>query len=414
MKIREGFGEVRNLRKCAMDKLDNVGALKGQRVLDLTRLLPGGFCSLMLADMGADVIKIEEPGRGDYSRDIEPLAQTMSGSFLLLNRNKRSIELNLKSPEGREIFMHLAGAADVVIEGFRPGVMDRLGLSYATLRADNPRLIYCAITSYGQTGPYRDRPGHDLNTLAITGALNLFSRPDVGPMVPGLSIADIGGGGQMALTGILATLIFRSASGHGQFVDVSMTDGLVSWLTMHGADYLFAGIEPRGGERPFLGQAACYNVYRCADGEYVALGIVETHFWQRFCQAVGLKELASRQWCGADEARLQRQRVQEIFDTRTRQQWLELLEPIDIPLAPVNSFTEAFRDPHFLSRDLLLEIDHPLEGRIPQLGFPLKFSDTPCSIRREPPTRGQHTDEVLKEAGYSADQISGFRAAGAI
>ena len=277
-------------------------ALEGITVLDLTRLLPGAFCSQIMADLGADVIKIEQLEGGDYNRTFLPLAKEESGSFLLLNRNKKSVALNLKSEEGKQVFRDLVATADVVLEGFRPGVMERLGLSYEKLAAINPKLVYCAISGYGQDGPMRLEPGHDLNYLALAGALQLFGKAGEDPIVPGLSIADVGGGSLMASTGIMAALISRGKTGKGQFVDISMFDGAVSWLAYHAADYLFADIEPRGGERPFIGGAPCYNVYRCADGRHVALGIIEDHFWHRFCDAVGLAELKEVQWPTGENA----------------------------------------------------------------------------------------------------------------
>lgn len=227
-------------------------ALAGLKVLDLTRLLPGAFCTQLLADYGADVLKIEQPGAGDYNRQFAPIAKEESGSFLLLNRNKRSLTLNLKAEEGRDVFRRLVKEADVVVEGFRPGVMTRLGLDYDALHGVNPRIVYCAISGFGQDGPYALKSGHDLNYLGIAGALQLFGTPDTGPIVPGLSIADVGGGSLMAAFGILAALGARERTGKGQFIDISMTDGLVSWLCYHAADYLFAGVEPAAACRASL------------------------------------------------------------------------------------------------------------------------------------------------------------------
>jgi crotonobetainyl-CoA:carnitine CoA-transferase CaiB-like acyl-CoA transferase len=253
-------------------------ALAGLTVLDLTRLLPGAYCTQMLADLGADVIKVEEPGRGDYNREFPPINVKEPGSFLLLNRNKRSVTVNLKTDNGKAILRRLAARADILVEGFRPGVMDRLGVGYEALTKENPRLIYCAISGYGQDGPYAKTPGHDLNYMALAGALQLFGKAGEGPIVPGLSIADQGGGSLMAAFGILAAVLGRARTGKGQFVDVSMTDGAVSWLGYHAADYLFAGVEPKGGERRFIGQAPCYNVFRCADGRHITLGLIEPQF----------------------------------------------------------------------------------------------------------------------------------------
>lgn len=390
------------------------GALDGITVLDASRLLPGAFCSQILADMGARVIKIEQPGSGDYNRSFPPIAKQESGSFLLLNRNKESLTLNLKSEAGKSIFRRLAATADVVLEGFRPGVMDRLGLGYEDLRDLNRGLVYCAISGFGQDGPYRLKPGHDLNYMALAGAAQLFGRAGGDPMVPGLSIADVGGGSQMAVAGILAALIARGADGEGQMVDISMTDGALSWLSLHGADHFFAGIEPRGGERPFIGQAPCYNIYRCADGRHVALGIIEEHFWHRFCDHLKLGELKAQQWPEGREAEVQFHRLAALFETRSRDQWVAELDPIDIPFSAVNSMEEAFQDPQAKHRRMYLEVDHPVEGRIPQIGFPVKLSGTPCQLHSAPPLLGEHNTAILGDLGYAPHEIAQLEASGAV
>lgn len=389
-------------------------ALEGIKVLDLTRLLPGAFCSQIMADLGAEVIKIEQPDGGDYNRAFLPLARKESGSFLLLNRNKKSVALNLKNEEGKEILRRLVRDADVLLEGFRPGVMERLGLSYEKLAEINPKLVYCAISGYGQDGPLRLAPGHDLNYLAMAGALQLFGKAGEDPIVPGLSIADVGGGSLMASTGIMAALIARGKTGRGQFVDISMFDGAVSWLAYHGADYLFGDIEPRGGERPFIGQAACYNVYRCADGKHVALGIIEEHFWHRFCDAVGMPQLKEKQWPTGDEARQQKQQLDGLFAQRTRDAWVEFLAPADIPFSAVFNMQEAFSQPHFKKRELLQSVEHPVEGTVPQLGFPIKLSGTPASIRTPPPLLGEHTAEILRGIGYTQSELERLEAGGVV
>ena len=389
-------------------------ALSGLRVLDLTRLLPGAFCSLLLADQGAEVIKIEQPGKGDYNRAFAPIHKKESGSFLLLNRNKKSLTLNLKADLGKEIFLKLVEKADVVIEGFRPGVMTRLALDYQRLAERNPRIIYCAISGYGQDGPYVEVSGHDINYMAQGGALQLFAERGRRPIVPGLSIADVGGGSLTAVFGILTALLARERTGRGQFVDVSMLDGAISWLTYHGADYLFAGTEPRGGERPFLGLAACYNVYTCADGRFLSLGIIEEHFWHRFCDLIDRPDLKDKQWPEGKEAETQYEEVAACFASKSCDTWVKRLTEADIPVARLNTMEEAFNDPQVRHREMLQYIDHPVEGRIPQLGFPVKFSHTPARMKTPPPLLGEHTDEILAACGYDQSEIQRLRNEGVV
>src|SRR5215212_10301601 len=299
------------------------GALAGVRVLDLTRLLPGGFCTGLLADFGADVLKVEDTGLGDYVRWAPPRYEgadpsAASALFLALNRNKRSIRVNLKAHEGREVLLRLVREADVLVEGFRPGVMDLLGVGYERLREENPGLVYCAITGYGQDGPYRDRSGHDMNYLGLIGMLGLTGEPDGPPVQPAGQIADVGGGALMAAFGILAALRERDRSGAGQLVDVSMADGALSWLALVAGRFLADGQLPRRGGLELAGGLVCYRPYACRDG-WVTLGALEPKFWQAWCRGVGREELVEKQFeRPGSEAHAE---VERIFLERTRDQW---------------------------------------------------------------------------------------------
>lgn len=251
-------------------------------------------------------------------------------------------------------------------------------------------------------------------TCLVPGALQLFGKAGEGPIVPGLSIADAGGGSLTATTGILAALISRCLTHEGQFVDISMTDGVVSWLELHAADYPFGGVEPKGGERPFIGQAPCYNVYRCSDGKHVALGAIEPHFWERFCEVAQLPAFAREHYPEGAAAKRCYAEIAAIMATRTRDEWAAIADSADIPLTPANTMQEGFAHPHLQHRQMLMSVDRPVEGTIPQIGFPIKMSGTPCEIRMPPPTLGQHNEEIFGAAGYAPDDIARMRQEGAI
>jgi crotonobetainyl-CoA:carnitine CoA-transferase CaiB-like acyl-CoA transferase len=275
----------------------------------------------------------------------------------------------------------------------------------------NPRLVYCAISGYGQDGPYRDVPGHDMNYLGITGMLQLIARPETGPLVPGPLFADIGGGTMMAVYGVMAALLARAHTGRGQFVDVSMTDGAMHFMHSHASDWLIAGNEPKGGEQRVAGGSAPYNTYRCADGRWLTLGIIEEHFWQRLRDLVDPVNLPAEPFPSPDETAKARAILTEAFLGAPRDEWVARLWAADIPAGPVHSLEDAFADPQMQAREMLLHVDHPVEGRVPQIGFPVKFSETPGAIHRPPPTLGQHTDEILRELGRDP---AALRAAGAV
>ena len=390
--------------------------LEGIRVLDLSRLLPGGFCSLLLADFGADVIKVEDTGMGDYLRSWPPFYEGVDDSaksalFLSLNRGKRSIRLDLKSAEGREAFLRAVRDADVVLESFRPGVLDRLGVGYETMREANPGIVYCAITGYGLDGPNRDRSGHDMNYLGLVGLLGLTGDADGAPTQASGQIADIGGGALMAAVGILAALRERDRSGEGQLVDVSMADGSLAWLAMVAGRYFADGVTPQRGDPELAGALVCYRPYQCADG-WVTLGALEPKFWAAWCVGVGREDLVEKQFERPGSAA--HQEVQAIFMERTREQWRAFASEHDCCLEPVLDLDEALESDLVRAREMVVELNPPGAGPVRQLGPPIKLSRTPASVREPGPALGEHTHEVLREAGYSDEEISVLEQAGAV
>lgn len=400
--------------------------LQGIRVLDLSRLLPGGFCSLLLADFGADVLKVEDTGMGDYIRWSPPYYEgahetAKSALFLSLNRNKRSIRLDLKNERGREALLRLVREYDVVLESFRPGVLDRLGVGYERMREENPGIVYCAISGYGQDGPKRDASGHDMNYLGLIGLLGLTGERGGEPVQAAGQIADLGGGALMAAFGILAALRERdgggagsevAGSGEGQLVDVSMADGALSWLAMVAATYFADGNVPLRGELPLAGSLICYRPYECADG-WVTLGALEPKFWQGFCRGVGREELIAAQFERPGSAA--HEQVKEIFKGRTREQWEAFARENDCCLEPVLELDEALGSELVGAREMVVEIDQPgAERAVRLLGVPVKLGRTPGDHARLPgPALGEHTEEVLRAAGYSAQEIAELLADGA-
>ena len=384
------------------------GPLEGITILDLTRLLPGGYCTLLLADLGADVIKVEEPGRGDYIRWSPPMVAGQSAAHLALNRGKRSIELNLKIPGGVELLRRLTRGADVLVESFRPGVLDRLGVGYESLAMENPRLVYCAITGYGQDGPYRDRAGHDINYVGYGGVLSMTGAPSGDPVLPGVQIGDLGGGGMMAALGILAALLERATTGQGRFIDVSMLDGVVSWLSVHAGAYLATGEVPTAGSVPLSGGLACYRTYRTAGGRHLTVGALEPHFWRALCEALGCADMVDTQYGPPQRQAEMADRLQAIFLERGRDEWLERLT--DTPcVGPVNDVAEALADPQVLHRRMVAEVEGVPVGP----GMPLKLSD-PRGPLRSAPGLGEHTAEVLATIGVGADELAELEAQGIV
>jgi alpha-methylacyl-CoA racemase len=387
------------------------GALDGVRVLDLTRLLPGGFCTLLLADMGADVLKVEDTGTGDYIRWMPPYyggedqqrEGTASAYFLALNRNKRSLRLNLKDERGRDVLLRLVGDYDVVVESFRPGVMDRLGVGYDALRARNPRVIYCPISGYGQDGPLTARSGHDTNYLALNGLLGLTGRRGGPPIQSAGQIADLGGGGLMAAVGILAALHERERSGEGQVVDVSMTDGALSWLAMVAARYFAEERVPRRGEPELAGGIACYFPYETKDERWVSLGALEPKFWQNWCNGVGRPDLIERQFEHPDsDAGAE---VAAVFRGRTRDEWTAFAGEHDCCLEPILDLDEVLDSELVRARGMVVELDQPGIGPVKQVGAPIKLSRTPADTSGAAPALGADTDDVLREIGVDPQPL---------
>src|SRR4051794_34386308 len=392
--------------------------LEGVKVLDLSRLLPGGFCSLLLADFGADVIKVEDTGMGDYVRWSPPYYEgaddTAKGAlFLALNRNKRSIRVDLKADAGREVLLRLVREADVLIDGFRPGVLERLGVGHDTLRDANRGLVICAITGYGQDGPLRDRSGHDMNYLGLIGLLGLTGETGGPPIQAAGQIADIGGGALMAAFGIMTALRHRDRTGEGQVVDIAMADGALSWLAMVAARYFAEGRAPRRGELELSGSLVCYRPYQCADG-WVTLGALEPKFWQAWCRGVGREDLIEQQFQGpGTPAHVE---VQSIFMERTRDEWQEFAGEHDCCLEPVLDLDEALASELVGARGMVVEHDQPgATERVRLLGIPIKLSQTPGDTGQRPgPALGEHTAEILAAAGYAAEEIAALEESGAV
>ncbi|MGI8845227.1 MAG: CaiB/BaiF CoA transferase family protein [Thermoleophilaceae bacterium] len=394
-----------------------VRALDGLRILDLTRLLPGGYCTSLLADLGAEVLKVEDTGMGDYVRWAPPYYEGVEDSaksalYLALNRGKRSIRLNLKDDAGREALLRLVDRYDVVVEGFRPGVMDRLGVGYDALRSRNPKIVYCAITGYGQSGPYTGRSGHDMNYLGLVGMLDLSGAQDGPPVQAAGQIADLGGGGLMAAYAILAAVRSAEHSGEGQMVDVSMADGALTWLTMAAGQYLADGRVPARGAESLTGGFVCYRPYACADG-YVTMGALEPKFWAAFCVGVGREDLIDKAFeaPGSDAHR----EVEAVFATRARVEWKAFADEVDCCLEPVLDLGEALGSELVSERGMVVEVDQPgAQEPVRQLGHPVRFSSTPADATRPGPALGEHTAAVLSELGYSAGQIAELESAGAV
>ncbi len=376
--------------------------LEGLRLVDLSRQLPGPYCSMMLADLGMEVLTVAAPN--------DPLG----AGIPLLQRNKRSMTLNLKDPRGRSVFYRLAERSDVVLEGFRPGVAKRLGVDFETLRERNGRLVYCSISGYGQTGPYRDLVGHDVNYIGYAGVLDVTGQAGGPPVIPGVQIGDIGGGALMAAVGILTAVIARQTTGAGQFIDVAMMDGAVSWNIFHATLHFLLGKTGRRGETQLTGHYPCYAVYETRDGKFVTVGAIEPHFWRNLCQKLDFEEYVERQYEEGEGREEMFRKFRAKFREKTQAEWIEDLRGVEICFGPVNGLAEMERDPQVLHREMVVTIDDPRRGPVRSLGIPIKLSATPGTIRSAPAAFGEHTDQVLGELGYSAAEVAALRESGVV
>ena len=388
-------------------------ALQGITILDLTRLLPGAVATMMLGDFGAEITKVEEPGAGDPMRYSRAGIKHPGGYFFVTNRNKRSITINLKHVAGREAFLKMVEKADVVMEGFRPGVMDRLGIGYETLRRINPRLVFCALTGYGQNGPYREKAGHDINYISIAGLLGVNGQKGGSPQIPGVQLADLAGGSLSSVIGVLLALQARERTGEGQMVDISMMDNSLALMFIPFAAYLANLTQPQRGAEGLTGRYACYNVYETKDGRHLSLGALEPKFWQNACKVLDREDLIEPHF---SESRQQEMIgiLSEIFKTRNADEWIMKFEDVDTCITLIKDLSEMIDDPQVRHRNLIQELEHPVEGKLKQIAPTVKLSATPGRMKSPPPQLGEHTDEILKEHGYTDQSIKEMRSNGAI
>lgn len=396
-------------------------ALEGIRVLDLTRQAPGPFCTMILADLGAEVIRIEEVGEPSGRRAKAAGAAGVSydmpvsieSPYNALNRNKKSIALNLKSGEGKDVIYKLTRDADVLVEEMRPGVSKRLGIDYETLQKLNPKLVYCSISNYGQDGPYKALPGHDINCISFAGALSLIGERQGRPVVPLNFLADYGGG-MHAASGIMAALLVREKTSMGQYVDVSMTDCVVMLMASIYAEYFATGFIPERGKHVSSGGVPYVNLYRTMDRKYITIACPEPWFFANLCHILGRDDLITKQHSLGEDRKELYQTLADIFYTKTRDEWFEILSKADVPVGKVLDLKEAIEDPQLQSREMFVELEHPQLGKIRQVGISPKFSRTPGSIRHFPPKRGEHTDILLKDIGYRDEEIVLLRSKGCV
>jgi crotonobetainyl-CoA:carnitine CoA-transferase CaiB-like acyl-CoA transferase len=393
--------------------IKNPAPLEDVRILDLTRLFPGPLATMMLGDLGAEVIKVEDPQTGDLTRYWPPFKEGIGAGYLALNRSKLSLAVNLKDPLGRELFLKLAEEADVVVEGFRPGVMDRLGIGYQNLKQAREDIILCSISGYGQDGPYRLRAGHDINYCARTGVLGLTGVYKGPPMMLGVQVGDVTGGTWQALAGILGALFQRERTGRGQWVDVAMTEGALSTATLMLADAFVGEKLPPRGEAPLAGGYPGYGVFETADGRHLSVGALEPHFFDALCEALGLPEHKGQTGLLGEEGRALREKIAGVIKSRTRQEWMQVFEKVEACVEPVLEGEEVLAEPQLNHRRMFFEMEHPTAGSLKLMATPLKLADRP-SPHLPPPRLGEHTAEILKRIGLSDDEVRSLVEAGVV
>ncbi len=404
-------------------------ALEGIKVLDLTHVAPGNLCTMILANLGAEIIRIEPLAEG-RSLAIHTSPKSEAGeeklkeaAYYPLSRNKKSIGLNLRSDAGYHVFYRLAEKADVIVEGFRPGVVKRLKVDYETISKLNPKIVYCSLSGYGQDGPYRSLPGHDINYISIGGAFGLIGNSEGDtPIIPLNLIGDFAGASLHGVIGIMTALIARNKTGRGQHVDIAFLDGVISLLTYFTESYFFDGTVPKRGETALHGAYPYYGAYKTKDGKYISIGCIESFLWENLCRALGKEDYIPYHFSAEhflhkpkdDKWKEISSYLKKTFLTKTRDEWFDLLSKKDIPIAKVYTLDEVFSDPQVLHRQMLVEVEHPRWGKIKQAGIPIKLSETPGKIRSLSPLFGEHTKELLLELGYSPEEIKGLYQAGAI
>ncbi len=386
---------------------------EGLRVLDFTRGYPGSHAIMFLGDFGADVIRVDPPPGATPRGDMD---QEILAAFQTVHRNKKSIIINLKSEDGQAVLRKLVQKADILLEGFRPGVMARLGAGYEDLKEINPRLIFCSLSGFGQDGPYVSRPAHDMNYISLAGALSLIGQRNGPPYLPSNLLADFGGAAMHGLTGVLIALYAREKTGQGQHVDIAYLDSVISLMSQETPNYFLTGQVPRRGETRLTGAHPWTNVYCCQDGEYITIACIEPQFWDTLCREFDREDLIryQREPYPQEELDDVTGQLAEIFLTRTRDEWVEFFEGKEVCFGPVNYLNETFQNPQVLHRRMVVEIDHPKAGKVKQIGLPIKLSDTPGEIRSLGTPNGTDTGEILRELGYGEEEVGALLDSGAV